>query len=1143
MTISGSVAFTNGVQVSLPSQLINVVANQTTTVAYTVDGTATGSIGGTIQSLGSVPVLRMDVSAFGPNSRTLFQQPPPANGAYSVGPLLPGTYSMTTTARYNNFDDAFTFPNSAYTPSRTGLSVGTGETTVNVSAEQAFANGTVGLTGAQSLQPFVSSGTVNLVGTSTSTNGGSSSDGITVSTRAFDLIASPGTWRVSSVGISFFRPAPFLNGNFSYSDNRPTNTLTIDAETPTSLDIPIELGEVTLTITVASGTFSNPSVFGSCVQRDAQNIVLWSSSFSFSTSGQNNVSQGTVTFATPAGQCTITPRVVINGQTVTLPNATLGVVAGSSQTVDVGGPTLSNISPAPEAIVSSSSISVSGRATDDVAVASVTVNGVATSLSSAGNPSDPAQVNFFTVSPITLQRGPNTITIVARDVASPPNTTTDTRTVYWDTALPTLNFTPATGFTTFDSTVSVSGTASDDAGIQRITVNGVDVSFTSTNNPSLATEVSFSTTISLVAGSNPITVVVRDISNRTTTQTHTVTRQQQAPTTLTVSNASAVYNGTVNLTATLLSQGNPVSGKTIQFTLNGQTVGNLTNASGVATVSNVSVSGLDVSSYPGAIAASFAGDANFQGSSGTATLTVTQATASLALGNLSHTYDGTPKSATATTTPSGLTTVTITYNGSTTPPTNAGNYSVVASLGNPNYQATNATGTLVIARAPATLALGNLAQTYDGSPKTVAVTTSPAGLSGVAITYDGSPTAPTNAGSYAVVATLTNGNYEAPNATGTLVIGKATATITLSDLTHIYNGSPKSATATTSPAGLTIVSITYNGSATPPTNAGNYAVVATLTNANYEAANGLGTLSIAKANQAIAVTTPVPAYAVYATTFGTAATGGGSGNPVTITIAGGVCSVSAGGVGNATIQMLSGTGTCTVYYNQLGDANYNPALQATGTTTAQKASQSIAVTTAAPVAALFGSSFTVAATGGGSGNQVTYTTPANDGCSDVGPTFNVTSGVVACYVQYNQAGNANYNAATQVVQTVGTVGYAVEGFFAPIDMPTGGTPVWNRANAGQAIPVKWRLTLNGQPVASGASFVGLFSQEVNCGTGDGIEDAIEEYAPGASGLIYDGDGRFQFNWKTPTTYKNKCRAMYVSFSDGSVSPVASFKFK
>ena len=329
MTLSGTVLLSNNLQVQLQQQTINVVANQTTQVSFTVDGSVTGSIGGTIQVRGPQPSTGW---TWPPTDRPLGRSsssPPPANGGYSVGPLAPGTYSLSATARFNNFDDAFSFPSAAYTPGRFNITVGTSETNVNLSSQQAFANGIVQLTGAASLQPFVNGGQVNLSGTAASTTGGSSSDQLVAATRAFDLIASAGTWRFSQAFVSFFRPAPFLSGSFSYFDNRPSNTMTLVAGDTASIDVPIELGEVTLTITVAGGgTFSNPSVSGSCTQRDQQNTILWSSSFSFSTSNQNNVTQGSVTFATPSGQCTITPRVVIDGQTDFFRRPTLAVAAG-----------------------------------------------------------------------------------------------------------------------------------------------------------------------------------------------------------------------------------------------------------------------------------------------------------------------------------------------------------------------------------------------------------------------------------------------------------------------------------------------------------------------------------------------------------------------------------------------------------------------------------------------------------------------------------------------------------------------------------------------------------------------------------------------------------------------------------------------
>ncbi|MGD9875039.1 MAG: MBG domain-containing protein, partial [Kiritimatiellia bacterium] len=64
------------------------------------------------------------------------------------------------------------------------------------------------------------------------------------------------------------------------------------------------------------------------------------------------------------------------------------------------------------------------------------------------------------------------------------------------------------------------------------------------------------------------------------------------------------------------------------------------------------------------------------------------------LGSLTQTYDGTPKSATATTVPVGLT-VDLTYNGSGTAPTEAGSYAVTGTVNDVNY-AGSATDTLVI---------------------------------------------------------------------------------------------------------------------------------------------------------------------------------------------------------------------------------------------------------------------------------------------------------------------------------------------------------------------------------------------------------------------------------------------------------------
>ncbi len=91
--------------------------------------------------------------------------------------------------------------------------------------------------------------------------------------------------------------------------------------------------------------------------------------------------------------------------------------------------------------------------------------------------------------------------------------------------------------------------------------------------------------------------------------------------------ATGVYGGTTTLSATLTSGGNPVSGETVSFTLNGANVGSTTtDVNGVATLQNVSLAGIDAGSYPADVAASFAGDDNLNllASSGSSSLTVSQ---------------------------------------------------------------------------------------------------------------------------------------------------------------------------------------------------------------------------------------------------------------------------------------------------------------------------------------------------------------------------------------------------------------------------------------------------------------------------------------------------------------------------------------
>jgi 2',3'-cyclic-nucleotide 2'-phosphodiesterase/3'-nucleotidase/5'-nucleotidase len=164
----------------------------------------------------------------------------------------------------------------------------------------------------------------------------------------------------------------------------------------------------------------------------------------------------------------------------------------------------------------------------------------------------------------------------------------------------------------------------------------------------------------------------------------------------------------------------------------------------------------------------------------------------------------------------------------------------------------------------AIVTLGGLTQTFDGTTKPVIVNTVPPGLA-TSATYNGGSSAPINSGSYAVCATVIQPGYTG-SGSGTLTIGKAAAAVALGNLSFTYDGSPKSVTATTSPAGLA-VTVTYDGSLNPPVGAGTYAVVATVSDPNYQG-TATGTMTVADATAA-----PVPAIG----TWGLLAAAGGLG--------------------------------------------------------------------------------------------------------------------------------------------------------------------------------------------------------------------------------------------------------------------------
>ncbi|UII25496.1 MBG domain-containing protein [Fulvivirga maritima] len=235
---------------------------------------------------------------------------------------------------------------------------------------------------------------------------------------------------------------------------------------------------------------------------------------------------------------------------------------------------------------------------------------------------------------------------------------------------------------------------------------------------------------------------------------------------------------------------------------------------------------------------------NYQGSA-SANLVVSKANATVNVTQLNQVYNGQPRQVSVSTVPAGLSYET-TYDGSTTAPTNAGTYDVVVNIDNINYQG-SFTDQLQVQKATGIVTLSAFTTTYNGTAQQVGVSTSPAGLP-YEVTYNGSTTAPTNAGTYNVEATITSNNY-AGEATGVFTINIANASVVISDLSVTYDGTEKPVTVTTDPEGIN-VAVTYDGETQAPIEAGTYQVEAVIDDSNYSG-SATGSLVIDKATAEI----------------------------------------------------------------------------------------------------------------------------------------------------------------------------------------------------------------------------------------------------------------------------------------------------
>ena len=316
------------------------------------------------------------------------------------------------------------------------------------------------------------------------------------------------------------------------------------------------------------------------------------------------------------------------------------------------------------------------------------------------------------------------------------------------------------------------------------------------------------TGIHLISASYTSTDVTYESSSTTTPYSMTV---NLVGTSLVANDATGTYYGVMTPSAKLTSSvdGSGISGQTVTFVVNGQTVSGVTDVNGVVTATTtVNLAGLAAGGpYVGAISASFTASGYYAGASDTSTLTVSQAPLTIKANNRTKTYGDLVTFAGTEFTVAGtmygtddVTSVTLTSAGA--PVTASVNtYPIVPSAavgtGLSNYDIDYQNGTLTVGQTTLTIVAYNRTKTYGdlmtftGTEFAIVSGTLLNGdkITSVTLTSAGAPVTAT-VNSYPIVPSAAVGigvaNYDIHYQNGSLTVYKKHLEITASNRTKTY---------------------------------------------------------------------------------------------------------------------------------------------------------------------------------------------------------------------------------------------------------------------------------------------------------------------------------------------------------------------
>ncbi len=306
------------------------------------------------------------------------------------------------------------------------------------------------------------------------------------------------------------------------------------------------------------------------------------------------------------------------------------------------------------------------------------------------------------------------------------------------------------------------------------------------------------------------------------------------------------------------------------------------------------------------------------------------------------------------------------------------------------------------------------ASANSGLPVTLSIASGPATITSGKLTVTG-------VGSIVVNASQAgNSTYAAATPVQrTIVVNPANQTITFNQPPAVKYGVGTVNLSATVTSGLAVrFAITggtgtgiISGDALTVTGAGTIIIQASQPgNADYNAAMPVTrTLTVNKAGQTIAFSTPTAitfgAGAIPLSSLGATAT---SGLAVTYTVVSGPGTISGNNL------LINGAGTIMIKASQSGNSNYSAASAVTRSLAVNKESQSLTFNTLSPVT--YGNAPIVLGATVSSGLAITYTVVSGPGTIS-GNTLTI-KGAGSVVIKASQAGNANFNAATAVSQTL-----------------------------------------------------------------------------------------------------------------------------